>query len=748
MWRCVARLSSLIPSSKTSLPNQLANGLKIMEAFSTEILKPAKGQNHSREKPPFITFVLGGPGSGKGTQCLKIVETFGLTHLSAGDLLRKEISSNSEHGAMILETIRQGKIVPSEVTVKLIQRAIELSDNNKFLIDGFPRCEENRRAYERVIGAEPNIVLFFDCPEEEMVKRVLSRNQGRVDDNIDTVKKRIEVFNTLNLPVINYYSEKGKLYKIHAVGPEEEIFERVRPIFITLETLLSNAMGNKIRSISSTFGSLLGRGDCFHELRLFPEKRSNKMLEALDGIVNDLESSVEKGIRLDPQTFASLLETCFQLQAIDYGFRIHRLIPEKLLRKNVGLSSKLLRLYASGGHIENAHQVFDQMSKRNNSVFAWNSLISGYAELGLYEDALALYFQMDEEGVEPDRFTFPRVLKACSGIGLIRIGEEVHRHIVRYGFWYDGFVLNGLVDMYAKCGDIVKSRRVFDKIAVRDLVSWNSMLTGYVHRGLLAEALGIFRQMIQEGCEPDSVSISTILTGVASLKLGSQVHGWTLKKGFEWGLSVANSLIVLYSNHGKLDRARWVFDKMPERDVVSWNSIISAHCNDPKALLYFSRMETFGTLPDSVTFVSLLSACAHLGLVKDGERLFLLMRERYGISPVMEHYACMVNLFGRAGLIDEAYEIVSRMEFRAGPTVWGALLYACYLHGNVDVGEVAAQRLFELEPDNEHNFELLMNIYGNAGRLEDVERVRTMMVERGLDSSVYHYQIQTKMNQF
>ncbi|XP_057475600.1 pentatricopeptide repeat-containing protein At4g25270, chloroplastic [Actinidia eriantha] len=483
-------------------------------------------------------------------------------------------------------------------------------------------------------------------------------------------------------------------------------------------------------------------------LLINPKPHPKTKLEALDGIVNDLESSVEKGIRLDPQTFASLLETCFQLQAIEYGFRIHRLIPEKLLRKNVGLSSKLLRLYASGGHIENAHQVFDQMSKRNDSVFAWNSLISGYAELGLYEDALALYFQMDEEGVEPDRFTFPRVLKACSGIGLIRIGEEVHRHIVRYGFWYDGFVLNGLVDMYAKCGDIVKSRRVFDKIAVRDLVSWNSMLTGYVHHGLLAEALGIFRQMIQEGCEPDSVSISTILTGVASLKLGSQVHGWTLKKGFEWGLSVANSLIVLYSNHGKLDRARWVFDKMPERDVVSWNSIISAHCNDPKALLYFSRMETVGTLPDSVTFVSLLSACAHLGLVKDGERLFLLMRERYGISPVMEHYACMVNLFGRAGLIDEAYEIVSRMEFKAGPTVWGALLYACYLHGNVDVGEVAAQRLFELEPDNEHNFELLMNIYGNAGRSEDVERVRTMMVERGLDSSVHHHQIQTKMNQF
>ncbi|KAI8564622.1 hypothetical protein RHMOL_Rhmol03G0195100 [Rhododendron molle] len=263
MWRRVARLSSLIRSSKASLSNQIqpANGLQILEAFSTEIQKSAKGRNHHRKKPPFITFVLGGPGSGKGTQCLKIVETFGFTHLSAGDLLRKEISSNSENGAMILETIREGNIVPSELTVKLIQREVESSENDKFLIDGFPRTEENRQTYERVVGAEPNIVLFFDCPEEEMVKRVLSRNQGRIDDNIDTVKKRLEVFNALNRPVINYYSGKGKLYKIPAVGTEDEIFTRVRKIFTSLEVLsmLSPQFSIPIGVILFTLTNLLRR---------------------------------------------------------------------------------------------------------------------------------------------------------------------------------------------------------------------------------------------------------------------------------------------------------------------------------------------------------------------------------------------------------------------------------------------------------------------------------------------------------
>lgn len=380
--------------------------------------------------------------------------------------------------------------------------------------------------------------------------------------------------------------------------------------------------------------------------------------------------------------------------------------------------------------------MFDQMCKRDKFAFAWNSLISGYTELGQHEDALALYFQMEEEGVEPDRFTFPRALKACAGIGSIQIGMAVHRDIVRSGFWDDGFVLNALVDMYAKCGDIVKARRVFDKITSRDLISWNSMLTGYIRHGLLVEALDIFRGMLREGYQPDSVAVSTILSGVASSELGIQIHGWAIRRGIEWNLSIANSLIVLHSNRGELDRARWLFDQMPERDVVSWNSIISAHSKNPKALAYFEEMQrTGGAFPDSITFVSVLSTCAHLGLVNVGEKLFSVMRDKYGIRPIMEHYGCMVNLYGRSGLLKEAYDmILKRMEFEAGPTVWGALLYACHIHNNVEIGEIAAEKLFELEPDNEHNFELLMKIYRNADRSEDVERVMMMMVERGLDS--------------
>ncbi|XP_031268144.1 pentatricopeptide repeat-containing protein At4g25270, chloroplastic-like [Pistacia vera] len=455
-------------------------------------------------------------------------------------------------------------------------------------------------------------------------------------------------------------------------------------------------------------------------------------LQALDTLIKDLETSIQKGITIDTEIFSSLLEVCYQLKSINHGIKLHSLIPTYILRKNVGVSAKLLRLYSSCGDIDNAHQLFDQMPKRNSFAFPWNSLISGYAELGQYEDAIALYFQMEEEGIEPDQFTYPRALKACAGLGSIQVGEAVHRGSVRFGFGYDGFVLNALVDMYAKCGDIVKARRIFDKNDDKDLISWNSMLIGYIRHGLLIEALDIFGGMVQNGFEPDSVAISAILANV-SLKIGVQIHGWILRRGVEWNLSIANSLIVLYSNSGKLDRASWLFGHMPEKDVVSWNSIVSAHRKDPKVLMYFEEMEKDGVLPDNITFVSLLSACAHLGMVKDGERLFSIMRETYGISPRSQHYACMVNLYARAGMIDEAYAmIVEKMEVEAGPTVWGALLYSCYLHGNVEIGEIAAQKLFDLEPDNEHNFELLMRIYRNADRLEDVAEVETMLLDRGL----------------
>ncbi|KAI5670252.1 hypothetical protein M9H77_10616 [Catharanthus roseus] len=459
-------------------------------------------------------------------------------------------------------------------------------------------------------------------------------------------------------------------------------------------------------------------------------------LQALESVISKLETSIKDEIYVnDTRIFATLLETCFELQSYDHVIRIHRLIPEKILAKNVGVSSKLIRLYASDGHLELAHQLFDEMPQRNASAFPWNSLIAGYTEKGLYEDALALYFQMVEEDVEPDQHTFPRVLKACGGIGFIGVGKEIHRHVIRCGLGDDGFVLNALVDMYAKCGDIVKARKVFDRIMNKDLVSWNSMLIGCIRHELLGEAFIIFQRMVHEGFLPDSITLSAVLTCMSSVRLGTQIHGWILRHGLDSNLSIANSLICFYSSCNRLEQVDYLFEHMPEKDVISWNSVIASHSKDRKALEYFQQLVNANVLPDAITFVSLLSACAHLGEVEYGERFFRMMRDKYKIKVQMEHYACMVNVYGREGRIDEAYELIKTKmgDFEAGPSVWGALLYSCYLHSNANIGEIAAKALFGLEPDNEHNFELLMNIYYNVGRLADVQKIKEMMAIRGLD---------------
>lgn len=208
----------------------------LVEPCSCSTLEDDENENvqahHTSSKIPRVVFVLGGPGSGKGTQCARIVENYGFTHLSAGDLLRAEINSGSQYGAMIQNTIKEGKIVPSEVTVGLLQKAMQESGNDKFLIDGFPRNEENRAAFESVTGIEPEFVLFFDCTEEEMERRLMNRNQGRVDDNIDTIRKRFKVFVESSLPVVQQYERRGKLCKIDATREIEDVFRSVQPLFV------------------------------------------------------------------------------------------------------------------------------------------------------------------------------------------------------------------------------------------------------------------------------------------------------------------------------------------------------------------------------------------------------------------------------------------------------------------------------------------------------------------------------------
>jgi pentatricopeptide repeat protein len=292
--------------------------------------------------------------------------------------------------------------------------------------------------------------------------------------------------------------------------------------------------------------------------------------------------------------------------------------------------------------------------------------------------------------------------------------------------------------MYAKCGRIEIAWQLFGKMHKRDVVSWNAMIAGYEQNGFAEEALALFKQMQLEIAMPNSVTMLTVIQACAdlgALQQGRWIRENIIQSRYEVDVAVGNSLITMYAKCGSIELARQVFDKMLERDVITWSAMIAGygvngHGND--ALMLFEHMQQTGTQPNHVTYVSVLSTCSHAGLVDEGWQYFGCMSQNYGITPLVEHYACMVDLLGRAGHLDEAWDFVKKMPLEPAASVWGALLGVCRIHYNLELGELAAKRLFDLEPENAGYYTLLSNIYAAAGRWNDSSKVSALMKDRGV----------------
>lgn len=431
----------------------------------------------------------------------------------------------------------------------------------------------------------------------------------------------------------------------------------------------------------------------------------------MDRVLADLESNPRL---LTPALLAPLLAALPLHHAPRRHLAVLRgMLPVSLLRRHPELSLRLLHLHASLGLLAYAHHIFDHLlpaRTRRDEAFPWNCLLAGYAHLGRHGDALAVYLQMGEEGVPRDRFSFLCALRACAGVGAAETGRAVHRDALRAGLADDVAVCDALVDMYAACGDMGMARKVFDAMPERDGVSWNVLLAGCLRHGPSPRATEVWRRMLAEGHEPDSVALSMMLS-LSSVqpgnggKQGLEVHAWVIRHGLETKLSVANALVEMYSEKNELGHAVSVFESMAVRDLVSWNAIISAHRRDFGVLMVFRRMVDSGTRPDETTFAAVLSACENLGLVEGGTRLFSEMENEYGIQPTLEHYTCVVNMLGKAGLVNEAYEFISkRAPLGREPTILKALLDVSSVHGNIRIRVIATKMLSDLEADNVRNF--------------------------------------------
>nr|DAD21798.1 TPA_asm: hypothetical protein HUJ06_023261 [Nelumbo nucifera] len=452
--------------------------------------------------------------------------------------------------------------------------------------------------------------------------------------------------------------------------------------------------------------------------------------------------------------------------------------------------------------LEYARSVFYQMEEPN--CFSWNTIIRVFSNSNDPLQAILIFNDMlHDELVEPNRFTFPSVLKACAQIARLEEGKQVHGQVVKRGLDSDEFVLSNLVRMYVLCGimkdahqlfsktieygealedsttnhkllrvnelsvgmdnshkkvtskrrrdgnivlwnvmidgyirlgDFEAARQLFDEMPQRSVVSWNGMIAGYAQNGFFKEAIGIFREMQMVDVRPNYVTLVSVLPAISrlgALELGKWVHVYAEKNRIEVDDVLGSALVDMYSKCGSIEKALQVFERFPKRNVVTWNAIIGGlamHGRAMDALDHFSKMEQSGVTPSDVTYIGVLSACSHAGLVDEGKSYFRQM-VRVGLRPRIEHYGCMVDLLGRAGLLEEAEEIILNMPIEPDDVIWKALLGACKMHGNVEIAKRVAKYLMEMVPHDSGSYVALSNMYASLGNWEAVAQVRLMMKE-------------------
>ncbi|XP_034203818.1 pentatricopeptide repeat-containing protein At3g46790, chloroplastic-like [Prunus dulcis] len=469
--------------------------------------------------------------------------------------------------------------------------------------------------------------------------------------------------------------------------------------------------------------------------------------------------------------YAPIFQSLTGQNLLKLGQQVHAQMALRGLEPNAFLGAKMVAMYASSDNLDSAVNIFDRVN--NPSTLLYNSIIRAYTLYGYSEKTMEIYGQMHRLGLKGDNFTYPFVLKCCANLSSIWLGKCVQSLSLRIGLESDMYVGTSLIDMYVKCGEMSDARSLFDKMTVRDvsswnaliagymkdgeicfaedlfrrmpcknIVSWTAMISGYTQNGLAEQALILFDEMLRKDSEvkPNWVTIMSVLPACAhsaALERGRQIHNFASRTGLDSNTSIQTALLAMYAKCGSLSDARQCFERVhqTENSLVAWNTMITAyasHGRGSEAVSTFEDMIGAGLQPDNITFTGLLSGCSHSGLVEDGLKYFNCMKTIYSIEPRVEHYACVVDLLGRAGRLVEAIDLVSKMPMQAGPSIWGALLSACRKHHNLEIAEIAARKLFILEPDNSGNYVLLSNIYADAGMWKEVDDLRALLKSQGM----------------
>ncbi|KAK8710199.1 hypothetical protein V6N13_145536 [Hibiscus sabdariffa] len=450
---------------------------------------------------------------------------------------------------------------------------------------------------------------------------------------------------------------------------------------------------------------------------------------------------VEEGVDPDRVTLVSLVSACAKLMSFKLGKTIHGFVIRRGFENELSLVNALLNLYAKTGSVKLAEKSFRMIQGKD--VVTWSSMISCYSHNGAAVEALKLFNEMINKGCQPNAVTVVSALQACAVACDLDEGRRIHELVTKRGFDLEISVSTALIDMYMKCLSPDEAVNVFSKMPRKDVVAWVALLSGYTLNGMAYKSIGIFRDMLASGIQPDAVSMVKILASSSELGILRQavcLHGYVTRSGFDNNAFIGASLIELYSKCGSLDYAIRVFEGIIDKDVVLWSAMISGfgiHGRGEESLKLFYRMVKSSTAkPNNVTFVSILSACSHAGLLLEGIEIFHMMVNDYGLDPGSQHYSIVVDLLGRTGEVDKAMDIINRMPIPVEPHVWGALLAACRIHHNVEIGELAAKNLLGIDSNHAGYYILLSNMYAVDGKWGNLAQIRTLIREKGLKKMI------------
>ncbi|KAJ4752084.1 Pentatricopeptide repeat-containing protein [Rhynchospora pubera] len=444
--------------------------------------------------------------------------------------------------------------------------------------------------------------------------------------------------------------------------------------------------------------------------------------------------------------FSNLIRNCLAMYRLSLGLQLHSQVIKHGYVSNVEMD--LIGLYVKNGCLDSANKLFDQMPVR--TVAAWTALMVGLTEAGKYLEALALFLKMTQQDTELDPFVFSVVLKACSCLKDCCTARQVHGLIVKLGFDSDVSAGTPIVDFYVKLGMLEDAKNAFCKISEPNDFSWSAILTGYSQLGRFEDCLKIFKHHKSKGTIFNSFVYTTLFqasSGLADPISGCQFHADALKSGLLSKLSGNSALITMYSRCGNWTYARKAFEQIPKPDVIAWTAIITGYAYHGKvshAIEMFDKMIALGIIPNSISFVGVLTACSHAGLVTEARNYFNLMEKFYGINPELIHYHCLIDAYCRAGLLNDAKELIESGKFEPDGMCWKNLLGGSIIHGNLQFGTIAGENFLKLEPNNSAGYILLFNLYSKLGLLEEAALVRKQMNERDLKKEIGYSWIMVK----